>query len=248
MAVDRPGRRNPSRGTGRALGVGAGTGHHRAMTSARGLLLDIGGVVLRSGPEVIQALAGTEPELADYVAATDFAGPGDALWHRMLAHEVSERAFWEERSGQIGSAMGHDRWRTFDLIRWLYDSPGRAWLNDDVVELMVDVKAAGLPLAALTNDLVDFHGQDWVDQQDWVRHFDVVVDASLTGVMKPDPRAFAAAVAAMGLPASAVVYLDDMPWNVTGGLEAGLQAIEVRYDDKARAITEARTRLGLTAH
>ena len=52
---------------------------------------------------------------------------------------------------------------------------------------MVDARAAGLPLVALTNDLLDFHGQEWADAQDWLKHFDTVVDGSTTGVLKPDP-------------------------------------------------------------
>ena len=41
-----------------------------------------------------------------------------------------------------------------------------------------------------------------------------------------------------------MVYLDDMPVNVAGGLAVGLQAIEVLYADRAHAIDEARRRLG----
>jgi putative hydrolase of the HAD superfamily len=163
----------------------------------------------------------------------------------MLRHEVSERAYWTERAELIGDALGKHSWVTTDLIRWLYHGPDDDWLNDEVIELMLDVKAAGLPLAALTNDLVDFHGQEWADRQAWLKHFDVIVDASVSGVLKPDPRAYAAAIELMGLPAGEIVYLDDMPWNVDGGAAAGLQAIEVRYDDRDHAVAEARTRLGL---
>jgi putative hydrolase of the HAD superfamily len=84
-----------------------------------------------------------------------------------------------------------------------------------------------------------------VDAQEWLKHFSAVVDASLTGVLKPDPGAYAAGVAATGVPADEVVYLDDMPVNVAGGVAAGLQTIEVRYDDRAGAVAEARRLLGL---
>ena len=83
---------------------------------------------------------------------------------------------------------------------------------------MVDARAAGLSVVALTNDLTDFHGPEWVDAQEWLKHFDAVVDASKTGVLKPDPAAYAAGVAATGVAAGEVVYLDDMPVNVAGGM------------------------------
>jgi putative hydrolase of the HAD superfamily len=212
---------------------------------ARGLLLDIGGVILLEGAELVRRRARRYPRVAELVARLDLAGPGDDLWQSMLRLEVTERAYWAQRAELIGDALGERSWVTTDLIRWLYHGPDDDWLNDEVIELMLDVKGAGLRLAALTNDLVDFHGQEWVDRQAWLKHFDVIVDASVSGVLKPDPRAYAAAIELMGLPAAEIVYLDDMPWNVDGGTTAGLQAIEVRYDDRDHAVAEARALLGL---
>jgi putative hydrolase of the HAD superfamily len=217
-----------------------------ASPTARALLLDLGGVVLRNGRELLHGgILDDPPELAANVARVDFAGPADDLWQRMLRHEVSERAFWAQRSAEIGSVLGQDGWTTLELITFLYDRPESEWLNAEVVELMVDARAAGVPVVALTNDLTDFHGQDWVDAQGWLKHFDAVVDGSLTGDLKPAPEAYAHGVAATGVPAEDTVYLDDLPVNVAGGLAVGLQAIEVRYDDRAAAVAEARRRLGL---
>jgi len=215
-------------------------------STARALLLDLGGVVLRNGRELVRgAILDDEPALAAYVESVDFAGPGDELWQQMLRLEVAERAYWARRAAEIGAVLGHDGWTTLDLITFLYDRPESEWLNQEVVELMVDARAAGLPVVALTNDLLDFHGQEWVDAQDWLKHFDTVVDASVTGDFKPAPEAFAHGVAATGVPAEEVVYLDDLPANVAGGRAVGLQAIEVHYDDRPAAVAEARRRLGL---
>jgi putative hydrolase of the HAD superfamily len=220
-------------------------GEARCMVQARGLLLDIGGVVLRSGREMFVPRARSEPRLRGFVERTDLAGPGDERWRAMIAHEITERAYWEETAAAVGDELGETGWRTRDLIVWLYHAPQADWLVEDVVDLMAEVKAAGLSLAALTNDLVDFHGQEWADEQRWLDLFDVVVDASITGVLKPDPGAYRLAIEAMGLEAGEIVYLDDMPVNVRGAAEAGLQAIEVLYDDRGRAVHEARRRLGL---
>jgi putative hydrolase of the HAD superfamily len=110
---------------------------------------------------------------------------------------------------------------------------------------MTDAKAAGLRLGALTNDLAAFHGPGWVERQEHLKLFDIIVDASLTGVLKPDPRAFASGAEALGLPAEQIVFLDDMPWNVEGARQAGLAAVRVPWDDPRPAIDTARDLLRL---
>lgn len=216
------------------------------MPDARALVLDIGGVVLRNARELIRARAARGSDaVGAYVAQEDVAGPDDGHWQAMLRHEVTERQYWADRAVDIGAVLGHEGWTTRDLITWLYHDPEADFLNTEVLDLMLDTRAAGLPVIALTNDLVDFHGQDWADGQPWLREFDVVVDGSVTGVLKPDPAAYRPAIEAAGVPAEEIVYLDDMPWNVEGGLAVGLQAIEVLYDDRHAAVEEARRRLGL---
>jgi putative hydrolase of the HAD superfamily len=84
-----------------------------------------------------------------------------------------------------------------------------------------------------------------VERQEHLKLFDVIVDASLTGVLKPDPRAFASGAEALGLPAEQIVFLDDMPWNVEGARQAGLKAVRVPWDDPRPAIDTARELLGL---
>ena len=74
----------------------------------------------------------------------------------------------------------------------------------------------------------------------------VIVDASLTGVMKPDPRAFRGGTEALGLPADRIVYLDDMPWNVEAARQAGMTAVRVPLDGPGPAIDTARELLGLS--
>ena len=212
--------------------------------AARGLLLDIGGVVLRGGSGIAAMLAEEAPPLRDEAVRLGVATAQDELWVSMLAGQVSERSYWATRAKDLGRAVG-EVWDTRAFINRLYDRPSWQLLNNDVVALMVQARRCGIPVVALTNDLVNFHGQHWVDRQRWLRHFDTIVDGSLTGVLKPDPRAYAAGVDAVGLPAAQIVYLDDMPWNVVGGIAAGLQTIEVDGASPGPAAAEARRLLGL---
>jgi putative hydrolase of the HAD superfamily len=214
-------------------------------SGGRGLLLDIGGVVLETGIHLVARLAGREPAIRPLL---DQVGPlaseRDELWQRMLRREVTERQYWAQRAADLGAALG-ETWDTRAMIDRLYELPREEWLRADVVALMADAKAAGLPLGALTNDMADFHGDEWVADQEYLKLFDVIIDASATKVMKPDPRAFLAAAAALSLPPREIVFLDDMPWNVAGAREVGMVAVRVPWQDPGQAIDIARDLLGL---
>jgi hypothetical protein len=54
-----------------------------------------------------------------------------------------------------------------------------------------------------------------------------IVDDSVTGILKPDPRAYAAAVAALGAQACDVVFVDDLPRNVAGARAFGMVGIDL---------------------
>jgi len=211
-----------------------------------GLLLDIGGVVHNTGVRLVGRLAEREPAMRPVIEEIGgIASDRDELWQRMLQRQVSEREYWAQRAAEFGAAVG-EPWDTRAMMRRFYELPEQEWLCAAAVELMADTKAAGLRLGALTNDMTAFHGPEWVAQQEHLKLFDVIVDASLTGVMKPDPRAFGGGAEALGLPPDQIVFLDDMPWNVEGARQAGMTAIRVPWDDPGPAIDTARKLLGLT--
>lgn len=57
------------------------------------------------------------------------------------------------------------------------------------------------------------------------------------GALKPEPHIYEAAITAMGVPAGAILFLDDLAQNVEAAREAGLQAVQVRgITDMERAL------------
>ena len=211
----------------------------------RGLLLDIGGVVHSTAMHLVGQLAEQEPGMRPVLERIGgIASDRDELWQQMLRRQVTERQYWAQRAAEFGAAVG-ETWDTRDMMHRLYELPQRDWLRAEMVDLMTEAKAAGLRLGALTNDMTAFHGPGWVERQEHLKLFDVIVDASLTGVMKPDPRAFGQGAEALGLPAERIVFLDDMPWNVEGARRAGMAAVRVPWEDPGPAIDTARTLLRL---
>ena len=210
-----------------------------------GLLLDIGGVVHNTGVRMVERLARREPAMRPVIEEIGgIASDRDELWQRMLRRQVTERDYWAQRAAELGAAVGQT-WDTRALMDRFYQLPEHEWLCAPTIELMTDAKAAGLRVGALTNDMTAFHGPEWVARQEHLKLFDVIVDASLTGVMKPDPRAFRGGADALGVPAEQIVFLDDMPWNVEGALQAGMTAIRVPWDAPVPAIDTARELLRL---
>ena len=94
-------------------------------------------------------------------------------------------------------------------------------LRAEMVDLMADVKAAGLRLGALTNDMTAFHGPELggppgapeAVRRDRRRQPDRGDEAGSARVPQ--------GAEALGLPAEQIVFLDDMPWNAEAAREAG---------------------------
>ena len=72
-----------------------------------------------------------------------------------------------------------------------------------------------------------------------------IVDDSVTGILKPDPRAYAADVAATGAQACDVVFVDDLPRNVAGARAFGMVGIDLDLLRPRVAFERARVALGL---
>jgi putative hydrolase of the HAD superfamily len=55
--------------------------------------------------------------------------------------------------------------------------------------------------------------------------FDLIVDATYTGILKPDPRAYAAVTEGLGIAAADCVFVDDQQRNVDGARRVGMQVV-----------------------
>ncbi len=147
------------------------------------------------------------------------------------------------RSDEFGAALGRD-WPIQEFMHTLY-----AQLPDivrpEAARLVDAAKAAGIRVGALTNDLRAFHGETGMTGHPLLAQLDALVDASVTGVLKPDPRAFELGAEALGADPGDIVFVDDMPWNIVGAEKAGMIAVEVDLRDPAAAFAQAARELGL---
>jgi len=97
--------------------------------------------------------------------------------------------------------------------------------------------ARRLPLYAFSNTNQPHVDHFSVHYAEVLSHFRELFLSSTIGLRKPDAEAFDHVVQAIGVPASRIVFFDDLPENIAGARARGLQAVEVRSsDDVARAL------------
>ena len=214
------------------------------MTQA--LVLDFGGVITRTLFETHDI---TEAELGLAPGTLTWRGPfdpgSDPLWKDMQAGRISERDYWLARTREVGQLVGEnwDRMETF-VTRARGADPASA-IRPEAIAAIAAAKAAGCRLAILSNELDLFYGRELRQRVDVLRNFDCIIDATYTGILKPDPRAYALCVEQLGVPADACVFVDDQPRNVEGAKRAGMRAVHFDILRPAESYRQALHLLGV---
>lgn len=198
-------------------------------STPRGLLLDFGAVISVS---VFERHRDTEQVLGLPKGTLSWMGPlapeTDPLWQSMQRDEISERDYWATRARELGEAVGEPGWDMLAMLTRVRQVDSNAVVRPAVKRLIRSARAAGIEVGILSNELELFYGKDFLARMDVLQEFEVIIDATHTQILKPDPRAYALAVDAMGLPAQDILFVDDQFRNIAGAVKAGLQ---VQYFD-----------------
>jgi putative hydrolase of the HAD superfamily len=211
----------------------------------RGLLLDFGSVITRSFFETRAALeTSLGVPLGSLTWTGPFGNPPDLLWQRMLASELSERDYWDCRAREVGELVG-EHWTIQEFCRRYNLLPLADVLRPETRLLVTDAKRAGMKIGILTNELELFHGKEWLDTIDVLKEMDAVIDATHTKILKPDPRAYAAAADALGLSAQDIVFIDDQLKNARGASAIGMHGLHLDITEPNGALHAARVLLEL---
>jgi putative hydrolase of the HAD superfamily len=192
----------------------------------RALVLDFGGVISRT---IFETHHLTERTLGLAPGSLSWRGPfdvaSDPLWQSMQAGTISERDYWHARALEIGALVGEQWTSVADFVRRARANDPPAIIRPEALDAVAHAKAARAKLAILSNELDLFYGADFRQKLPLLRQFDVIIDATHTKVLKPDPRAYLDCCAALALPPTACVFLDDQPRNVSGAAAVGMKAV-----------------------
>lgn len=207
------------------------------------LLLDFGGVVSRTPFETHEH---TEQVLGLKAGTLTWRGPfdpaGDPLWQRLEEGAITEREYWLMRAREVGELLGETWTEISELVIRSRGTDPDAVIRPEAVAAVEAAKAAGRRVAVLSNDLDLFYGPQLRGRVGILKHADFVIDATYTGILKPDPRAFAICLERLAVPAQHCVFVDDQQRNVDAAVAAGMRAV---YFDVARPQASFRQALDL---
>lgn len=184
---------------------------------SRALVLDFGGVISKT---LFETHALSESALGLPPGTLTWRGPfdpaSDAPWRAMQAGEMTERDYWALRMRETAALVG-EAWSGFaQFVGRVRGADPAAVIRPEALAAIAEARAAGHRLAILSNELDLFYGADFRAKLPFLADFDLIVDATHTGILKPDPRAFRLITEGLGLPPAACVFVDDQARNLKG--------------------------------
>ena len=216
------------------------------MTGNRALILDFGGVVTRTLFETHDI---TERALGLPAGTLTWRGPfdpaTDPLWVSMQNREITERDYWMTRTAEVGKLVGETWTDMQTFVQRARGAEAELVLRLEARDAITRAKAAGLRLAILSNELDLFYGVEFRKRFPLIELFDVIVDATYTKILKPDPRAYERVIAELGLPRESCVFVDDQLKNIEGADAVGLPNVHFDVTRPADGYARALSMLGL---
>jgi 2-haloacid dehalogenase len=183
--------------------------------AARGVVWDLGNVLIRWDPRAAVAAGVGEDEARRFMAADDF---DFMAWN----HTLDSGGVWEDAEAALGTS--HPHWERHALA---YRANFEASLVGEVpgtAEIVRELHEAGVPQFGLTN----WSHELYPHAPRLYPVLDLLADVVVSGtekVAKPDPAIFEIAVARSGIAAADLVFVDDKEDNVAAAIECGLDGV-----------------------
>jgi putative hydrolase of the HAD superfamily len=199
-------------------------------------IFDLGGVIMRNGGPA--DLARRFPDLDPDVVLPILMGPyhddTDHPWHRLERGEITLTEVRAANRAALVAAGIEPLPPPTDMI---------FEINDEMVQLVRDLRAAGLKTGLLTNNARELR-ELWWGLLPYAELFDDVVDSHEVGMRKPNPAIYRLALQRLGASAARTAFLDDVASNVAGAEAVGMTGVVVEPDG-AEAIARVRKLAGL---
>jgi glucose-1-phosphatase len=199
---------------------------------ADALLFDLGRVVIDIDFDKALACWAAHAGCAVSDIAARFA-PDEAYRHHEIG-KISDADFFDNLRRMLGVALTDAQF----LEGWNAIFAGEM---PDIADLLSRA-AKRMPLYAFSNTNRPHVAHFSIAYADLLRHFRDVYLSSTIGLRKPDAAAYDHVVKAIGVPASRIVFFDDLADNIDGARAFGLKAVHVR---SSKDIADALSALGI---
>jgi putative hydrolase of the HAD superfamily len=202
---------------------------------------DFGGVLttpLMGSFLALQDAHGVGPEdFGKAMRAAEEAGDGENPLFKLERGDITEPEFLEILRDGFEAVVG----RRPELHRFREVFFAALHPNPPMIDLMAELKAGGLRMAMLTNNVQEWEPL-WRTMLPVDEIFELVVDSGFVGYRKPERQIYDITLERLGLPAPACLFVDDMEINCEAARELGFTAVQYREPDQA--IAEVRAALG----
>ena len=202
------------------------------------MLFDFGGVITESPFESFNRYEDSIGVPRDTIRQINATDPDTNAWARLERSEVSVDEFAALFEAEAAS-RGHE----------MSGSQVLACLSGGLRPQMVralEILAARLPLGCITNNVKTGRGAGMARDAstaaaiaEVMQLFGVVIESSVVGLRKPDPRIYELACAELGIDPARTAYLDDLGINCKPAAAMGMAAIKVTDPDEALRDLEA---------
>lgn len=212
------------------------------------LVLDYGGVICRTTFErqpLIERKLGLAPGTLRWRGPFD--PDNDELWRDMLADRITEREYWHRRAAEVGRLIGEEWTTPRKMMGPALNDSIDSTTRPEALATVHAVRHAGRKVGVLSNELDLFNGPGFSAKLSVMKLMHATVDATYTGILKPDPRAYQAAAHALDTPIERCLMVDDQPRNIKGALAAGMQAEWFDVTRPAETYARVLARLGIDA-
>ena len=207
--------------------------------SVTAVVFDLGGVITES-PMLAFAAYEAEAGLPDgLIRRLNSTDPDRNAWARFERNELDVEGFVDTFEAEA-LAAGH----RVDARRVLAALSGE--VRPEMVEAVRRLRAAGLPLAMLSNNVAPMERAGSLAEL--LDLFDAVVESSREGVRKPEPEIYRRALARLNeavgrdLAFADCAYLDDLGINLKPARALGMHTVKVV--DPAAALAELSALVG----
>lgn len=214
--------------------------------NAKALVLDFGSVISLT---MFETHAQTEKELGLAPGTLTWMGPfdpdNDPMWRDMEAGNITQRDYWLARAKEVGALVGENWTTMMDFVKRARGQDPMSIMRQEMIDLMYLAHENGRKVAILSNELDLFFGDDIRDKLPFLEIVDVIVDASYTKILKPDPKAYHLCLDELKLNAADCVFIDDQIINAEGANAVGMIGLQLDVFKPEKCINDAKKYLGL---